>query len=981
MLRLKSLGGKMKGKRKILVALVAFLAAGASTGLSAKAAQLLEVNLSDQTWWGVEHNTPGGDKVHIQYAPKGTLSWVDGTVQGEIIGAPDTTQWGPSGFLKLGNFQFMSTTYDLAMQYFATVNGYLTLKLGTIQYWGGGDGFNLKILKGEQQIYPSTGTYVITQEWTTVPDINLGYFANGEQIHVIINAGATNNGDNTSWQPKFVTYDTDPDAPIVPDHLTTDTKLLDQTWYGASNDQPGGNMVHIQYAATGSTDWVDGTVQETSSNKFIGAPDANEWGPSGFAKEGNVQFMSTGYILAAEYLVRANGTLKISFVGNLNKWGSGGDGVNIKVLKNDDKVWPTAASENINGNASHEDIVLGEVTKGQFVRLVVDPGASNSGDNLSWEPHFILEHDDELDLSVSFDPIIPPEPRDGIIKKLSDDFGVDHPYNDYFHYQFASLEDVNFQDLPAKKNNNGIVNGWSTNPNPSGEGGYTHISAGSLNTNDADKDLAIKYLVRANGTLTLSAATYNYWGGGDGQKIRIFHNNNVIYPDVGDWKTITTATDLPEIDFGTVALGDVVVIQINKNLLPYSDNTTYDPEFVLLNESEPDLTLPYASFFTAFSLPPQSVKNYEFVGGFKMGGEQDTTTPGFKYQYAYLNRQRYFNMETYISGAWKWTSEETGNVAITASGIYPDVLEDAALTLLVPWYADNLVLGHNPIRTLSEAKSQPDAPNYDPDFYFWGTGGTKDGVRIQVLINNQKVWPATSEWHTIPAGTRYAKFSDVFGADSLDLGPVWGGEKVRIRVNAGEAQDTTNDEFHFNPLFVLNRTTPGLLSDDSNAPIYPNDRGSLSDDDGLDGSVESAIRVDRDEVKTIYYVGESFDPTGLLVYAVYDDGEEVLLESNKYTVNSSAYNKNAKGTYKIVVSYLTTDGRTLTGEFNVNVIENTGGDDPVTSTDTNSTDPTSTGSSSTTSGGCKKGDNGGATGLIVVTTLLALGFFVRKKEI
>lgn len=54
--------------------------------------------------------------------------------------------------------------------------------------------------------------------------------------------------------------------------------------------------------------------------------------------------------------------------------------------------------------------------------------------------------------------------------------------------------------------------------------------------------------------------------------------------------------------------------------------------------------------------------------------------------------------------------------------------------------------------------------------------------------------------------------------------------------------------------------------------------------------------------KTDFYVGDDFDTTGLVVTAHYDDSSESVI-TDGYTVDSSAVNKDAAGTYNIVVSY------------------------------------------------------------------------------
>ncbi|MDE7440382.1 MAG: bacterial Ig-like domain-containing protein, partial [Clostridia bacterium] len=95
-------------------------------------------------------------------------------------------------------------------------------------------------------------------------------------------------------------------------------------------------------------------------------------------------------------------------------------------------------------------------------------------------------------------------------------------------------------------------------------------------------------------------------------------------------------------------------------------------------------------------------------------------------------------------------------------------------------------------------------------------------------------------------------------------------------------------------------------------------------DKGNEGDGETAvtlqsISVDASKAKTEYFVGDEFTSEGIVVTATFSNSEDpVTLNTNEYTVDSSAFNKAQAGTYAIKVSS-TYENVTKDASYNVTV--------------------------------------------------------------
>ena len=64
-------------------------------------------------------------------------------------------------------------------------------------------------------------------------------------------------------------------------------------------------------------------------------------------------------------------------------------------------------------------------------------------------------------------------------------------------------------------------------------------------------------------------------------------------------------------------------------------------------------------------------------------------------------------------------------------------------------------------------------------------------------------------------------------------------------------------------------------------------------------------------------MGEEFDPSGLVVTGQYSNGNEIVLGSDKYEIDSSSFNKEEPGEYEIRIT--STENPELSESFLVTV--------------------------------------------------------------
>ena len=216
---------------------------------------------------------------------------------------------------------------------------------------GAGDGVRVAVYKNGTQVWPASGWNTIgAADFTGVShDLTLTVAAN-DLVRFVVNRNSTNVNDATSWDP-LVQYDT----------------------YSASSgfsSTQGANR--WSYSAWNGTSFTPMTW-DAANSRWKGAATYTLVGS-------NWQHPDTTDS-ARIWTAPSTGTVRLTGTAAL-QYGTAGDGVRIKILKNGVQVWPSSGWKSIAYNDTSgiaHDLAL-PVTTGDTVAFVVNRNGTNTSD-------------------------------------------------------------------------------------------------------------------------------------------------------------------------------------------------------------------------------------------------------------------------------------------------------------------------------------------------------------------------------------------------------------------------------------------------------------------------------------------------------------------------------------------------------------------------------------------------------------------------
>ena len=294
----------------------------------------------------------------------------------------------------------------------------------------------------------------------------------------------------------------------------------------------GKNAWHYQY--TDGTTYQD-MSWDSGNSRWVG-PEPYVIVGSNWQHPGNTYDSSRTWIApqSGNVTITANGSLSL---------GTGGNGVNVKVMQNATQIWPASGWQTIAAGASISfPATTVNVTAGDAIHFVVSRnGGNNYFDSTAWDP--IITY---------------------TAYQASTDFSGSQGQNQWY-YQYT--DGTIYSNMSWDSGNNRWV----------GPETYVIVGAGWQHPGDT-YDSSRTWIAPHSGSVTITAnGSLSVGTGGDGVRVKVMQNGTQLWPASG-WQTIAAGGSL---SFPTttvnVAAGDAIHFVVNRNGNNYYDATGWDP--------------------------------------------------------------------------------------------------------------------------------------------------------------------------------------------------------------------------------------------------------------------------------------------------------------------------------------------------------------------------------------------------------------------
>ncbi|MEK0316288.1 hypothetical protein [Cohnella sp. 56] len=224
------------------------------------------------------------------------------------------------------------------------------------QDMGGGDGVNVRIMKNGTQVWPSSGWQSIAFNDGTGfnPNVNVSV-AQNDMIYFVVDKKGDNASDSTYWNPT-IAY---PLSYTFSNGFTA-SQGANQWFYKQWNGSAYADMSWNGSAWKGAQTWCQIVPN-------VLHPDTN----------------------AAALAWRAPQAGNINISGSVRKQDmGGGDGVNVKIMKNGTQIWPSSGWQSIayNDGTGYSPSVNTTVAQNDMIYFVVDKKGDNASDSTYWNP-------------------------------------------------------------------------------------------------------------------------------------------------------------------------------------------------------------------------------------------------------------------------------------------------------------------------------------------------------------------------------------------------------------------------------------------------------------------------------------------------------------------------------------------------------------------------------------------------------------------
>jgi hypothetical protein len=249
----------------------------------------------------------------------------------------------------------------------ATAIGWQAQKTGTIRLTGnprkvdtGNDGIRVKIMKNDQQIWPASDWQTISGNDKVGVKYDFTTAVNaGDMIYFVVDKNQTTYNDGAYWNP-CVSYN------------VQETYAFES---GFSNVQGQNNWKYLTRSGDAYSEmtWNDGDQRWHGANTY-----SLVWKPA--------QLHPDGVDTVLAWTAPHSGTVVIE--GTPRKANTGYDGVNVRILKNSEQLWPASGWQKVEGNdtrgVSHSVTI--DVNEGDVIYFELNQNGNNYADETYWNP-------------------------------------------------------------------------------------------------------------------------------------------------------------------------------------------------------------------------------------------------------------------------------------------------------------------------------------------------------------------------------------------------------------------------------------------------------------------------------------------------------------------------------------------------------------------------------------------------------------------
>lgn len=236
----------------------------------------------------------------------------------------------------------------------------------------------------------------------------------------------------------------------------------------------------------------------------------------------------------------------ISITGNVKKESETGDGVRVKILKNNSVIWPELDEwQHIMDTTGLNFDYQVVVEKGDEISFVLDCNQNSSYDTTFWNPviSYLQMYDYVYDSKTGFSNV--------------------QGEGNWYYKEYTDVE----TKLMTWNSGYGA---WV------GSAMYALIFADKMHP-DVDHMVARIFKAPQNGTIIITGNVRKEFEGGDGVRVKIKRNNNSVWPESGDWQTVI---DTEGYDISTqidVIEGDEIAFVLDTNGTSTADGTYWTP--------------------------------------------------------------------------------------------------------------------------------------------------------------------------------------------------------------------------------------------------------------------------------------------------------------------------------------------------------------------------------------------------------------------